>query len=61
MKHFKSICFIAFLFSLLVMPAMAIPADPRPQKFVQPDGTEITVVRIGDETDMHIIQRMGIR
>lgn len=31
------------------MPAMAIPADPRPQKFVQPDGTEITVVRIGDE------------
>lgn len=49
MKHFKRICFIAFLFNLLVMPVMSIPADPRPQKYVQPDGTEISVVRIGDE------------
>ena len=47
----KKILFLLWFFLMAAPAAMAIPADPAPFKYVQPDGTVIVLQNHGDEFD----------
>ena len=48
MKKIKGIV-LTGLMSLLSAAAMAVPANPRPMPYVQPNGDTITIRLVGDE------------
>lgn len=66
-RYFRPIAAVLLVLSAVAI-AMAVPADPRPKKFTQPDGTVITVKIRGDERchfylsedDYLLVERDGV-